>query len=131
MTKCTVEGTPYQVLGYKGKQVRDNVHSGDLVAAFAAFFAAPRGGEVYIIRGGRASNCSMLEAIELSRRIAGRDLSWSYSDDNRVGDHIWWISDVSRFASHYPQWRIRFDVPAILREIHQSTSDRRRKAEAG
>ena len=131
LMKCTVEGTPYQVLGYKGKQVRDNIHSGDLVAAFAAFFAAPRGGEVYNIGGGRASNCSMLEAIQLSQEIAGRSLSWTYRDDNRVGDHIWWISDLSRFAGHYPQWRIRFDVPAILREIHRSTSDRRRKTAAG
>jgi CDP-paratose 2-epimerase len=73
----------------------------------------------------------MLEAIEMSQEIAGRSLSWTYRDDNRVGDHIWWISDLSRFAGHYPDWRIRFDVPAILREIHQSTSDRWRTAAAG
>ena len=120
LMKCTVERTPYRVLGYKGKQVRDNIHSADLAAAFAAFFAAPRSGEVYNIGGGRASNCSMLEAIGLCQEIAGETLSWSYSDTNRVGDHIWWVSDLAKFGAHYPDWTIRFDVPAILREIHQS-----------
>ena len=127
LMKCTVERTPYQVFGYKGKQVRDNIHSADLVAAFAAFFAAPRSGEVYNIGGGRASNCSMLEAIDICQEIAGERLAWTYSDSNRTGDHIWWVSDLARFAGHYPGWSIRYDVPAILREIHQSMDERRRK----
>ena len=127
LMKCTVERTPYQVFGYKGKQVRDNIHSADLVAAFAAFFAAPRSGEVYNIGGGRASNCSMLEAIDVCQEIAGERLAWTYSESNRTGDHIWWVSDLARFAGHYPGWSIRYDVPAILREIHQSMDERRRK----
>ena len=122
--KCTVEGTPYQVLGYKGKQVRDNIHSSDLVAAFAAFFAAPRGGEVYNIGGGRASNCSMLEAIEMSQEIAGRSLSWTYRDDNRIGDHIWWIIDVRKFKAHYPAWEYRYDLRTILQQMVNAAMER-------
>ena len=130
LMKCAVERTPYQVFGHKGKQVRDNIHSADLVSAFAAFFAAPRCGEVYNIGGGRASNCSMLEAIDLCQDIAGEEMSWTYRDANRIGDHIWWISDLTKFASHYPGWSIRYDVPAILREIHESMVERLPKVSA-
>ncbi len=89
LAKCTITGTPYTVFGYRGKQVRDNIHSHDLVNAFWSFFENPRRAEVYNIGGGRHSNCLMLEAIEYSEKLAGRPLNWSYSEINRSGDHIW------------------------------------------
>ena len=115
---CTVTGRPYRVFGYKGKQVRDNIHSYDLVEAFAAFIEKPRAGEVYNIGGSRHSNCSMLEAINLCEEISGRRLTWSYEEDNRIGDHIWWISDVRKFQEHYPEWKFRYGLREILEEIH-------------
>jgi CDP-paratose 2-epimerase len=124
LMKCAATGTPYTVYGYKGKQVRDNIHSADLIRAFDAFVQSPRCAAVYNIGGGRASNCSMLEAIQLCQEIAGRDLQWSYAEDNRVGDHIWWISDNSRFAEQYPNWRLEYDVPKILREIYTANVER-------
>lgn len=124
LMKCTLTGTPYTVFGYKGKQVRDNIHSADLVAAFDAFFQDPRIGEVYNIGGGRFSNCSMVEAISLSQDIAGRELSWTYRDENRIGDHMWWISDLSRFQQHFPSWSLRYDVATILQEIAAAGRER-------
>lgn len=117
LMKCTLTGMPYTVFGYKGKQVRDNIHSADLIQAFDAFHRAPRSGEVYNIGGGRFSNCSMLEAIALAQEVAGRELHWTYEEVNRIGDHIWWISDLSRYQEHYPEWKLTYDVPAILKEI--------------
>jgi CDP-paratose 2-epimerase len=121
---CTVSGTPYRVLGYKGKQVRDNIHSFDLVEAFAEFIRAPRSGEVYNIGGSRHSNCSMLEAIALCEEISGRKLIWSYEETNRIGDHIWWISDVRKFQKHYPAWKFRYGLREILDEIHRAVGER-------
>lgn len=118
LMKCTATGTPYRVFGYKGKQVRDNIHSHDLVNAFWAFFQAPRSGEVYNIGGGRFANCSMLQAIAMCEQISGRKLSWEYVEDNRIGDHIWWISDTAKFERHYPGWRCQYDIAKILQEIH-------------
>jgi CDP-paratose 2-epimerase len=122
--RCTVRGDPYTVFGYKGKQVRDAIHSSDLARAFAAFFNAPRPGAVYNIGGGRTSNCSVLEAIELCQSIAGRELDWTYVDDSRVGDHIWWIGSNARFQSHYPEWRLEYDVERILKEIYETNFER-------
>jgi CDP-paratose 2-epimerase len=124
LMKCVVTGTPYTVFGYKGKQVRDNIHSADLIGAFHEFVKAPRVGEVYNIGGGRFSNCSMLEAIDLCEQIAGRHLNWTYSEQNRRGDHIWWISDNGRFMGHYPGWRLTYDVPRILQEIYEYNVER-------
>ncbi len=124
LLKCAATGTPYQVLGYKGKQVRDNIHSADLVRAFDQFFKSPRAGEVYNMGGGRASNCSMLEAIELCESVSGNKLNWSYAEHNRTGDHIWWISDNQKFMRHYPQWKTEYDVPRILQEIHDANVQR-------
>jgi CDP-paratose 2-epimerase len=107
------------VFGYKGKQVRDNIHSWDLVNAFWHFMQAPRAGAVYNIGGSRHSNCSMIEAIASCERLTGRPMNWSYSDQNRTGDHIWWISDVRRFQSDYPNWHYRYDVEAILAQIYE------------
>ena len=118
LMKCTAAGQPYRVFGYKGKQVRDNIHSFDLVNAFWEFFKAPRSGAVYNLGGSRHSNCSMLQGISACERISGRKLSWTYVDDNRIGDHIWWISDVRKFQRDYPGWSYRYDLEAILREIY-------------
>lgn len=118
LMKCTVTGKAYRVFGYKGKQVRDNIHSHDLVAAFWEFFQAPRSGEVYNMGGSRHSNCSMLEAIEICQQLSGRNLDWTYVEDNRIGDHIWYISDVRRFQAHYPNWKYRYGLQEILKEIH-------------
>src|SRR4051795_13292687 len=100
LMRATVSGRKYRVFGYKGKQVRDNIHSFDLVEAFAEFITAPRAGEVYNMGGSRHSNCSMLEAIDLCEEISSRKLNWSYDETNRIGDHIWWISNVRKFQAH-------------------------------
>ncbi len=117
LMKCTIAGQPYQVYGYKGKQVRDNIHSYDLVNAFYHFYQAPRVAEVYNIGGSRFSNCSMLEAIQHCEAIADKKLNWSYVESNRIGDHIWWISDVQKFKNHYPNWELTYTVKDILKEI--------------
>jgi CDP-paratose 2-epimerase len=126
LMKCTVTGDPYTVFGYKGKQVRDNIHSHDLVNALYHFYQDPRVGEVYNIGGGRFSNCSMLEAVQLCEEIAGKKLNLTYSESNRSGDHIWWISDVSKFKSHYPGWDFEYDVRDMLEQIHAKTVERLR-----
>jgi CDP-paratose 2-epimerase len=124
LMKCAVSGKAYRVFGYKGKQVRDNIHSYDLVEAFWQVFQAPRRGEVYNMGGSRHSHCSMIEAIELCERISGKKLVWTYLEDNRIGDHIWYVSDVRKFQEHYPKWKYRYDLQAILQEIHQACSGR-------
>jgi CDP-paratose 2-epimerase len=124
LMRCAVTGEPYTVYGYRGKQVRDNLHSADLVRAFDAFHAAPRAGAVYNMGGGRESNCSMLEAIALCGQIAGRELDYAVVDEARIGDHRWWISDLSDFRRDYPEWRVTYDVPAILAEIHEHNVER-------
>jgi CDP-paratose 2-epimerase len=124
LIKCVATGTSYTVFGYGGKQVRDNIHSGDLIRAFEHFYRAPRSGEVYNIGGGRFSNCSVREAIAMCQRIVGRELSWEYRHEHRIGDHMWWISDNSKFLRHYPDWRLRHDVESILQGIHEANVER-------
>ncbi|MCX7049570.1 MAG: NAD-dependent epimerase/dehydratase family protein [Candidatus Sumerlaeota bacterium] len=124
LMKCAATQTPYTVLGYKGKQVRDNIHSADMVSAFDHFFRAPRRGEVYNIGGSRTSNCSMLEAIALCEEITGKKMRWTYSETNRIGDHIWYISDVRKFQRHYPGWRLNFSLRRLLEDIHLKNKDR-------
>jgi CDP-paratose 2-epimerase len=124
LMRCTVAGEPYTVFGYGGRQVRDNIHSADLVRAFEAFHRNPRSAAVYNIGGGRASNCSMLEAIRLCEEIAGRPLDWSVRDEPRRGDHRWWISDLGEFRQDYPDWEMGYDLEGILREIHDQNADR-------
>jgi len=119
LMRCTVTGDRYTVYGYDGKQVRDNIHSADLVRAFAAFHAHPRAGAVYNIGGGRESNCSMLEAIGLCERIAGRELDWDLGSEPRIGDHRWWISDLAPFKADHPGWELQYGVEEILREIYE------------
>jgi CDP-paratose 2-epimerase len=128
LIRCAVTKTPYKVFGYKGKQVRDNLHSSDLIRAFERFFRAPRSGEVYNMGGSRHSNCSMLEAIAMCEEISGRNMEWEYVPENRVGDHIWWISDIGKFQSHFPGYEIKFDTRTILREIHDRNRERWREA---
>jgi CDP-paratose 2-epimerase len=120
---CTVSGRKYRILGYKGKQVRDNIHSFDLVNAIAHFIRAPRAGEVYNIGGSRHCNSSMLEAIDLCQEISGRKLDWQYEETNRIGDHIWWISDVQKFQSHCPNWKFRYGLRDTLTEIHDALKE--------
>ncbi|MEQ8790973.1 MAG: NAD-dependent epimerase/dehydratase family protein [Pirellulaceae bacterium] len=120
LMKCAVTGDRYTVLGYKGKQVRDNIHSFDLVNMFWHYCQNPRPGEVYNAGGGRGSNCSMQEAIALCEEISGKKMNVEYNDDNRIGDHIWYVSDTGKFQSHYPDWSYTYDLPRTLREIHDS-----------
>ncbi|MFH1198940.1 MAG: NAD-dependent epimerase/dehydratase family protein [Candidatus Omnitrophota bacterium] len=120
LVKCCVTKRKYRVFGYKGKQVRDNIHSADLVNAFYHFFMAPRSGEVYNIGGSRFANVSVLEAIEIIERISGNKMDYEYVDQNRRGDHIWWISDVSKFQSHYPDWKYKYNIEDTIKEIYES-----------
>lgn len=122
LMKCTVAGRPYRVYGYKGKQVRDNIHSHDLVEAFWQFFKVPRVAAVYNMGGSRHSNCSMLEAIAICEELSGKKLQWSYVEDNRIGDHVWWISDVRKFKSEYPNWSFKYGLQQILEEIYHAAS---------
>lgn len=124
LMKCTVTGEPYTVFGYGGKQVRDNIHASDVVGAILAFHANPRTAAVYNLGGGRDSNCSMLEAIDLCESISGRQLDWRLDERARVGDHRWWISDLSDFRRDHPDWDLSYDVEGILREIHDHNVER-------
>lgn len=124
LMKCAITKEHYTIFGYKGKQVRDNIHSYDLVNMFWHFYQNPKQGEVYNAGGGRHSNCSMLEAIAMSEKITGHKMNYSYSETNRIGDHIWWISDLSKFKSHYPNWDYKFNINDILEQIHSSMTER-------
>lgn len=118
LMKCCVTGAQYTVFGHKGKQVRDNIHSRDLVEGFHAFYRNPRAGEVYNIGGGRFSNVSMQEAIAECEAITGKKMNTVYDDKYRVGDHIWWISGLRKFESHYPDWKLTYDTRTILEEVY-------------
>lgn len=124
LMKCTVTGDPYTVFGYQGKQVRDNIHSADLVDAFMLFHANPKPAAVYNIGGGRENACSMLEAIDLCQEVSGRQLNWKLSDDARVGDHRWWISDLKQFSDDHGGWMPKRDLSTILREIWAANTER-------
>lgn len=124
LVKCAVSGRPYTIFGYKGKQVRDNIHSSDLVSAFWHYFEKPKSGAVYNIGGSRHSNCSVLEAADMIEEISGLKLNYTVSDQARTGDHIWWISDVSKFQKDYPAWKFEYSIRDILREIINATKQR-------
>ena len=124
LVKCGLSGKPYTVFGYKGKQVRDNIHSSDLVNMFWHFVQNPRSGQVYNAGGSRHSNCSMLEAITLCEKATGHPLHWNYTENNRIAAHIWWISDVSKFQTHYPEWTYRYSIKDIIEEIAENTAER-------
>jgi CDP-paratose 2-epimerase len=124
LIKCGITGAPYTVFGYKGKQVRDNIHSRDLVEAFWCFFQRPASGEVFNIGGGRYCNCSMEEAIAMTEQLTERPLRRDYNDVARLGDHIWWISDVRKFQQMYPEWSYRYDIQTIISDIHAGLTER-------
>ncbi|MCO5060655.1 MAG: NAD-dependent epimerase/dehydratase family protein [Kiritimatiellae bacterium] len=117
LMKCALTGREYKIFGYRGKQVRDNIHCADLVKAFVHFFRAPRSAEVYNIGGGRHSNCSLLEAVSIAEKITGRPMNTTYLEANRTGDHLWWISDTRKFQSHYPAWSLTLGIADILQQI--------------
>jgi len=122
LMKCNITGEHYTIFGYKGKQVRDNIHSYDLINAFWHFYQKPRSGEVYNMGGSRHSNCSMIEAIDICREITDKKLNYSYTETNRIGDHIWWVSDVNKFKSHYPGWDYSYDIRGILKDIYDNST---------
>lgn len=118
LMRCCITGNKYYIYGYKGKQVRDNIHSVDFVAALHHFYENPGVARVYNMGGSRYANISVNEAISRCEEIACRHMNIEYIDTNREGDHIWWISDVSRFRSHYPSWEYQYDISRTLEEIH-------------
>jgi len=120
LIKCFIQKKPYTIFGYKGKQVRDNIHSYDLVSAFHEFYINPKIGEVYNIGGSRYSNISMLESIDKITDILGTKLNYTISEDNRIGDHIWYISDVTKFREHYPNWNYKYNIDSIIIEMVNS-----------
>jgi len=124
LVKVALSGNTYSVFGYKGKQVRDNIHSHDVVRAVEEFAANPRPGEVYNLGGGRENSVSMLEAIAKIEQMSGKKLQWKYVDQNRIGDHICYISNLAKFRSHYPNWSITIGLDEILRQIIADHSKR-------
>ncbi len=124
LMKCISTEKKYTIFGYKGKQVRDNIHSNDLVKAFHEFHKKPKSGEVYNIGGGLESNCSMLEAIEIGEKVSGKKLNYNYSNDSRVGDHIWYVSDLSKFKGDYPDWNTTYNITSCMEEIYNENIER-------
>jgi CDP-paratose 2-epimerase len=122
--RANMERRTYRIFGYKGKQVRDAIHSSDVLSAFEAFFRRPRSAAVYNLGGGRHSNCSNLEAFALAEKISGTEMITEYVDQNRVGDHIWWIGSMAAFRADYPEWTQVYDVPMILQEIYEANVDK-------
>lgn len=122
LMKCTLTGNHYTIFGYKGKQVRDNIHSSDLVNMFWHFYQKPKMGEAYNAGGGRFANCSMIEAIKMCEDISGKKLNHTYSEQARSGDHIWYISDISKFQKDYPDWEYRWNLQDTLVDIYDTMS---------
>ena len=129
LVKCNVEGRQYRVYGYKGKQVRDNIHSLDVARFIHAFFENPRCGEVYNIGGGRQNSTSILEAFRTIEQLSGKPMLWEYSEKNREGDHICYISDLAKMKTHYPGWDISKSLDQIFAEILEATLSREARAE--
>jgi CDP-paratose 2-epimerase len=128
LVKCNITGTQYHIYGYKGKQVRDNIHSLDVARFIAAFIDAPRAGQVYNLGGGRANSCSILEAFAMIEQISGKTMVYDYVEKNREGDHICYISDLSKMKSHYPAWNITKSLGDIFTETHDSWAKRLHEA---
>lgn len=122
--RCNMERRTYKIFGYKGKMVRDAIHSHDVVAAFEAFFRNPRSAAVYNLGGGRQSNCSHLEAFKVAEQITGQPMVSEYQETNRVGDHLWWVGSNAAFQADYPDWKQVYDVPMILAEIYQANVEK-------
>lgn len=126
LIRCNLEGRTYKIFGYKGKQVRDNIHSLDVVRFMSRFIDSPRTGEVYNIGGGRANSISILEAFDLISSISGKPMQYEYLDQNRQGDHICYISNLDKLKAHYPGWDTTKDLPTTFSEIHESWVTRAR-----
>ena len=124
LIKCNITGREYSVYGYKGKQVRDNIHSEDVASFMYEFWKAPRVAEVYNLGGGKGNSCSILEAFAMVEQITGKKMNWHYVDQNRNGDHICYYSDLRKMHAHYPQWRLNKTLPTIFEEIAASWSQR-------
>jgi CDP-paratose 2-epimerase len=124
LVKCNLEGREYKVFGYKGKQVRDNIHALDVARFMAAFVATPRTGEVYNLGGGRANSTSILEAFDIVARYSGKDQIYSYQDQHRIGDHICYYSDLRKMKAHYPGWDITQTLEDTIRQIVESWRSR-------
>jgi CDP-paratose 2-epimerase len=124
LMKCAISKKPYTIFGYKGKQVRDNIDSRDLVNLFWHFYQDPKQGEVYNVGGGRFSNCSMIEGIQLCEEITGNKMNYTYSEPNRIGDHIWYISDMSKFKKNYPAWTWKYNLQDILSQMFEEMRKR-------
>jgi len=124
LVKCNLEGRNYNIFGYKGKQVRDNIHSEDVARFALAFIEVPRTAEVYNIGGGKSNSCSILEAFALASEITGRKQVFGYIEQNRIGDHICYYSDLSKMRTHYPSWDIRIDLRETIKQIAESYSRR-------
>lgn len=124
LMKCAITGDHYTIFGYNGKQVRDNIHAWDLVNMFWHFYNAPRKGEVYNAGGGRFANCSMKEAILICEHITGNKMNYSYSDSNRIGDHIWYISNLNKFKSHFPEWDWKYSLENTMEQIFEAMKQR-------
>jgi CDP-paratose 2-epimerase len=124
LVKCNVEGREYKVFGYKGKQVRDNIHSEDVASFMYEFSKSPRVAEVYNLGGGKSNSCSILEAFRMVEDVTGKKMNWRYVDENRIGDHICYYSDLRKMQAHYPEWRIVRTLPMIFEEIAASWKQR-------
>jgi CDP-paratose 2-epimerase len=124
LVKCNLEGREYKVYGYKGKQVRDNIHSEDVARFIAAFCAKPRVAEVYNLGGGRGNSCSILEAFEMVKRVTGKEQVWTYVEANRIGDHICYYSDLRKMRCHYPEWDISKPLMTTIEEIVEAWQQR-------
>jgi CDP-paratose 2-epimerase len=127
LVRCAITKTPYTIFGYKGKQVRDNIHAQDLAEAFWHYHCNPKPSAVYNMGGSRFSDCSVLEAITLIEKLTGKSINHSYEDKARAGDHIWWISDVRRFQNDYPQWRYKYGLSSIVEQIIETAIHRESK----
>jgi CDP-paratose 2-epimerase len=121
LMKCAITGTEYTIFGYQGKQVRDNIHSYDLINMFWHFYQNPKPAAVYNAGGGRFSNCSLKEAIKISEDIVGKKMNFTYSNTNRIGDHIWYISDLTKFKLDFPEWHPKYTIDDILTQIFEAT----------
>jgi CDP-paratose 2-epimerase len=130
LIQVALDGSTYNIFGYKGKQVRDQIHSYDVIRAFEEFYRNPRPGEVYNIGGGRENSASVLECIDLIEKLIDRRISWTYVEQNRIGDHICYISDLRKLRSHFPAWNITRSLTDICTEIISSQSELSRKQEA-
>jgi CDP-paratose 2-epimerase len=122
LAKCNVEGKTYTVFGYKGKQVRDNIHSEDVAQLIGLYISTPRTGEVYNLGGGKSNSCSILEAFEICEEFSGKKQNYKYVDQNRIGDHICYYSDLSKIYSHFPEFKLKYSLPNIIQQIVEAQS---------